>query len=150
MLNRGCYLRLKLRGDPSPELRAGCGWTRSWSFPCASHIALGGVSSPLWTHERCGSALPTAGTENESVTLKPFFFLSNKLTTLVSSVASFKNERVNVFCASCVFLCKEVRASLLYLYLLNDLLFWANTVILLSFLCGGGGKPAHSKLPVDA
>lgn len=70
---------------------------------------------------------------------------------LVSSVASLKNERINIFCACCVFLFKEVKVSLVYFYLLNDLLSWANTVIFLSFLVGEGGRNHLKwKLPVDA
>lgn len=58
---------------------------------------------------------------------------------LVSSFPSSKNERINIFCACCIFLFKEVKESLLYFYLLDDLLFWAYTVIFLSFVVGERG-----------
>lgn len=58
---------------------------------------------------------------------------------LVSSVASLKNKRAFVFLSSCVFLFEEVKDSLLCFNLLNDLLFWANTVIFYHS-CLGEGK----------
>lgn len=57
---------------------------------------------------------------------------------LVFSVASLKNERTFLFHSSCVFLFKEVKDSLLCFNLLNDLLFWANTVIFYHSCLGEG------------
>lgn len=58
---------------------------------------------------------------------------------LVSGFPSLKNERISIFCACCIFFFKEVKEFLLYFYLFDDLLFWADTVIFLSSVVGERG-----------